>query len=81
MFDRAKKTVEILKEQGVKINHNILYNCIHNDREVNIYNNEHHGISIITGIRDEQDKIIKNALTKMIEKQKENEKFKEDIPN
>lgn len=81
LFDRAKKTVEILKEQGVKINHNILYNCIHNDKEVTIYNNEHPGISIITGIRDEQDKIIKNALIKMIEKQKENEKSKEDIPN
>lgn len=81
LFDRAKKTVEILKEQGVKINHNVLYNCIHNDKEATIYNNEHPGISIITGIRDEQDKIIKNALTKMIEKQKENEKSKEDIPN
>lgn len=81
LFDRAKKTVEILKEQGVKINHNVLYNCIHNDKEATIYNNEHPGISIITGIREEQDKIIKNALTKMIEKQKENEKSKEDIPN
>ena len=81
LFDRAKKAVEILKEQGVKINHNILYNCTHNDKEATIYNNEHPGISIITGIRDEQDKIIKNALTKMIEKQKENEKSKEDIPN
>ena len=81
LFDRAKKAVEILKEQGVKINHNVLYNCIHNDKEATIYNNEHTGISIITGIRDEQDKIIKNALTKMIEKQKENEKSKEDIPN
>ena len=74
LFDRAKKTVEILKEQGVKINHNILYNCTHNDKEATIYNNEHPGISIITGIREEQDKIIKSALTKMIEKQKENEK-------
>ena len=46
-----------------------------------LYNNEHPGISIITGIREEQYKIIKNALTKMIEKQKENEKSKEDIPN
>ncbi len=81
LFDRAKKTVEILKEQGVKINHNVLYNCIHNDKEATIYNNEHPGISIITGIREEQYKIIKNALTKMIEKQKENEKSKEDIPN
>lgn len=81
LFDRAKKTVEILKEQGVKINHNILYNCTHNDKEATIYNNEHPGISIITGIREEQDKIIKSALTKMIEKQKENEKSKEDIPN
>ena len=81
LFDRAKKTVEILKEQGVKINHNILYNCIHNDKEATIYNNEHPGILIITGIRDEQDKIIKNAITKMIEKQKENEKSKEDISN
>lgn len=81
LFDRAKKTVEILKEQGVKINHNILYNCIHNDKEATIYNNEHPGILIITGIRDEQDKIIKNALTKMMEKEKENEKSKEDIPN
>ena len=74
LFDRAKKAVEILKEQGVKINHNVLYNCIHNDKEATIYNNEHTGISIITGIRDEQDKIIKNALTRMIGKQKENEK-------
>ena len=81
LFDRAKKAVEILKEQGVKINHNVLYNCIHNDKEATIYNNEHTGISIITGIREEQYKIIKNALTKMIEKQKENEKSKEDIPN
>lgn len=81
LFDRAKKAVEILKEQGVKINHNVLYNCIHNDKEATIYNNEHTGISIITGIRDEQDKIIKNDLIKMIEKQKENEKSKEDIPN
>ena len=81
LFDRAKKAVEILKEQGVKINHNVLYNCIHNDKEATIYNNEHTGISIITGIRDEQDKIIKNALTKMIGKQKENEKSKEDIPS
>ena len=81
LFDRAKKTVEILKEQGVKINHNVLYNCIHNDKEATIYNNEHTGISIITGIRDEQDKIIKNALTRMIGKQKENEKSKEDIPS
>ena len=81
LFDRAKKAVEILKEQGVKINHNVLYNCIHNDKEATIYNNEHTGISIITGIRDEQDKIIKNALTRMIGKQKENEKSKEDIPS
>ena len=81
LFDRAKKAVEILKEQGVKINHNVLYNCIHNDKEATIYNNEHTGISIITGIREEQDKIIKNALTKMMEKEKENEKSKEDIPN
>ena len=81
LFDRAKKTVEILKKQGVKINHNVLYNCIHNDKEATIYNNEHPGISIITGIREEQDKIIKNDLIKMIEKQKENEKSKEDIPN
>ena len=81
LFDRAKKAVEILKEQGVKINHNVLYNCIHNDKEATIYNNEHPGISIITGIREEQDKIIKNALTKMMEKEKENEKSKEDIPN
>lgn len=81
LFDRAKKAVEILKEQGVKINHNVLYNCTHNDKEATIYNNEHPGISIITGIREEQDKIIKRALTKMIEKQKENEKSKEDIPN
>ena len=81
LFDRAKKAVEILKEQGVKINHNVLYNCIHNDKEATIYNNEHPGISIITGIREEQDKIIKKALTKMIEKQKENEKSREDIPN
>lgn len=80
LFDRAKKAVEILKEQGVKINHNVLYNCIHNDKEATIYNNEHPGISIITGIREEQDKIIKKALIKMIEKQKENEKSKEDIP-
>ena len=81
MFERAKKTVETLKEQGVKINHKILYNCIHNDREAEKYNKENPGIPIVTGVREERDKIIKTALRAMKERQKNKEKEEKNIPN
>ena len=81
MFERAKKTVETLKEQGVKINHKILYNCIHNDKEAEKYNKENPGIPIVTGVREERDKIIKTALREMKERQKNKEKEEKNIPN
>lgn len=81
MFERAKKTVETLKEQGVKINHKILYNCIHNDKEAEKYNKENPGIPIVTGVREERDKIIKIALRAMKERQKNREKEEKNIPN
>ena len=81
MFERAQKTVETLKEQGVKINHKILYNCIHNDREAEKYNKENPGIPIVTGVREERDKIIKNVLRAMKERQKNKEKEEKNIQN
>ena len=81
MFERAQKTIETLKEQGVKINHNILYNCIHNDKEAEKYNKENLGVPIVTGVREERDKIIKTTIREMNERQKNKEKEEKNIPN
>ena len=72
---------QFLKEQGIKINHKILYNCIHNDNEAEKYNKENPGIPIVTGVREERDKIIKNVLRAMKERQKNKEKEEKNIPN
>ena len=65
MFDRAKNTVEILRNIGINISHTIIPNIAHNDREAFKLASKNPLYKNARGIRFAQEQIILSTFNKM----------------
>ena len=65
MFERAKNTVEILRNNGINISHTVIPNIAHNDREAFDLSRKNHLYKNARGIGFVQEKIILSAFNKM----------------
>lgn len=69
MFERAEKTVDILKNMGINISHRIIPNRTHNNKEAVELMRNNPNYKNIKGIHDEQRQIISSSFRNMLQRQ------------
>lgn len=70
MFERAEKTVDILKNMKININHKIVPNRTHNNNEAIELMKANPNYKDVKGINNEQKQIIGLSFKKMLQRQK-----------
>ena len=79
MFERAEKTVNILKSIGINISHRIIPNRTHNNKEAIELMKNNSNYKNIKGIRDEQRQIISSSFRNMSQRQNSMKKENNEI--
>ena len=79
MFERAEKTVNILKSIGINISHRIIPNRTHNNKEAIELMKNNSNYKNIKGIRDEQRQIISSSFRNMLQRQNSMKKENNEI--
>lgn len=69
MFERADKTINILKSMGINISHRIIPNRTHNDKEAVELMRNNPNYKNVKGIHDEQRQIISSSFRNMLQRQ------------
>ena len=71
LFERAERTVMILKNMGININHTVLPNRAHNDREAYELRSKNPRFINARGIQEDQEQIIRLAFDKRLHRDRE----------
>mgnify|MGYP004560149449 FL=1 len=79
MFERAEKTVDILKNMGINISHRIIPNRTHNNKEAIELMRNNPDYKNIKGIHDEQRQIISSSFRNMLQRQNSMKKENNEI--
>lgn len=79
MFERAEKTVNILKSICINISHRIIPNRTHNNKEAIELMKNNPNYKNIKGIHDEQRQIISSSFTNMLQRQNSMKKGNNEI--
>lgn len=79
MFERAKKTVNILKNMGINISHRIIPNRTHNNKEAIELMKNNPNYKNIKGINDDQNRIISSSFRNMLLRQNNMKKENSDL--